>query len=362
MIDFRYHLVSIVAVFLALAIGIVLGSTELQGNALNLLNSTSNSLRSQYAAASSERDAYAAQASAGEQFAQAEEPTLLASLLKGDRIVLITEPGAQDSVISGVKQAAADAGATVTGQISLQPRFNDTSGETQSALSSTNGSAAQAAGVSLSTSGANQQTFYQQQAAQLIASAILTTSASAGAQTSSPANAQTSSQTSLPASAAQALLSSYAQAGFLSVSGQPTVRATLAVVITPQSPPSDGASDPASQVLVTLTQQLAGASAATVVAGGVSGSGTASAMGVLRSSDVSSRVSTIDDADTTFGQITVIQALATQLAGGKAASYGVDGATGIGPTPAPTPSASVSPSSAPAAKSTAKAKTPKGKK
>ena len=29
MIDFRYHLVSIVAVFLALAIGIVLGSTEL---------------------------------------------------------------------------------------------------------------------------------------------------------------------------------------------------------------------------------------------------------------------------------------------------------------------------------------------
>jgi hypothetical protein len=28
-IDFRYHLLSIVAVFLALAIGIVLGSTEL---------------------------------------------------------------------------------------------------------------------------------------------------------------------------------------------------------------------------------------------------------------------------------------------------------------------------------------------
>ena len=38
MIDFRYHLVSIVAVFLALAIGIVLGSTELQGPAYNFLN------------------------------------------------------------------------------------------------------------------------------------------------------------------------------------------------------------------------------------------------------------------------------------------------------------------------------------
>ena len=40
MIDFRYHLVSIVAVFLALAIGIVLGSTELQGPTYNLLNQT----------------------------------------------------------------------------------------------------------------------------------------------------------------------------------------------------------------------------------------------------------------------------------------------------------------------------------
>ena len=35
MIDFRYHLVSIVAVFLALAIGIVLGSTELEGPTLS---------------------------------------------------------------------------------------------------------------------------------------------------------------------------------------------------------------------------------------------------------------------------------------------------------------------------------------
>jgi Copper transport outer membrane protein, MctB len=349
-IDFRYHLVSIVAVFLALAIGIVLGSTEFQGSALDLLNATSNSLRSQLAAASSERDNYAIQAAAGQQFAQAEEPALLAKLLKGDRLVLITEPGAQDSVVGGVKQAAGYAGATVTGQISLQPLFNDTSGETQSALSSTNGTAATAAGLPLLTTGTNQQTFYQQQAAELIASAILTSSTSASSQ-----------DTGLSPSAAQGLLASYAQAGFLSISGQPTAtRATLAVVITPQNPPSDGASDPANQVLVAVTQELAGASAATVVVGGASGSGTGSAMGVLRSSSVSSKVSTIDDADTTFGQITVIQALATQLAGGKAASYGVDGAAGIAPSPAPTPSATAS--ATPSATQSPSTKKTKGKK
>ena len=42
MIDFRYHLVSIVAVFLALAIGIVVGSTALKPAVLSGLQKTAN--------------------------------------------------------------------------------------------------------------------------------------------------------------------------------------------------------------------------------------------------------------------------------------------------------------------------------
>ncbi|HUC25193.1 MAG TPA: copper transporter, partial [Streptosporangiaceae bacterium] len=34
MIDFRYHLVSIIAVFLALAVGLAVGSTALSGKAV----------------------------------------------------------------------------------------------------------------------------------------------------------------------------------------------------------------------------------------------------------------------------------------------------------------------------------------
>ena len=41
MIDFRYHLVSIIAVFLALAIGIVVGATALQPATVKLLNAAS---------------------------------------------------------------------------------------------------------------------------------------------------------------------------------------------------------------------------------------------------------------------------------------------------------------------------------
>ena len=43
MIDFRYHLVSIVAIFLALAIGIVLGAGPLKGTSTSTLTSRSTS-------------------------------------------------------------------------------------------------------------------------------------------------------------------------------------------------------------------------------------------------------------------------------------------------------------------------------
>jgi hypothetical protein len=324
-IDFRYHLVSIVAVFLALAIGIVLGSTELQGSALDALTRTSNSLKTDLAAAYTERDNYQTQASAGAQFAQSSEAVLLNNLLAGRKILLITEPGAQGSVVSGIKQAATDAGATVTGQISLQPQFNDTSLSTQSNLQSLNATASKNDGISLVTSG-NPSTLGQQQAIQLLAAGTLVTSA-----TAVPALAQADAQT---------LINDYAAAGYLSVPQAPSGTATLAVVVTPQSPPSDGGSDPANQVLVAIAQQLATDSAATAVAGNTSGSGSGSAMSVLRSSSAGGQVSTIDDADTTIGQIATIQALAAQLAGGKPGSYGVDGATnGYSPDPAPTPAA-----------------------
>ena len=44
MIDFRYHLVSIVAIFLALAIGIVLGTTALNGPVTEALQKGNDSL------------------------------------------------------------------------------------------------------------------------------------------------------------------------------------------------------------------------------------------------------------------------------------------------------------------------------
>jgi Copper transport outer membrane protein, MctB len=329
-IDFRYHLVSIVAVFLALAIGIVLGSTELQGGTLDVLRSTSDSLQNQLNAASAARDSYEQEANAGDTFVQTAEPKLLADMLTGDRIVLVTEPGAPSSVINGVQAAAKDAGATITGTIALQPKFNDLSGTNRASLYGLNAPLASADGIQLAPA-SDTQTVYQQEAAQLIAAAILE---------------KTGGQPELAGLDAQTLLKAYENGGYLSVSsGTPTAGASLAVIVTPQSTSADGPNDPADEVLLALAAQFAPASAATLVAGPVSSpSVPSSAISVLRSSSVSSQVSTVDNADTTLGQISTIWALADQLQGGKPNSYGVSGASAVSPAvPSVTPTVSATP-------------------
>jgi hypothetical protein len=342
MIDFRYHLVSIVAVFLALAIGLVLGSTELSGKVIDGLRATSDSLRSQLEAANSERANYSAQVGADQQVAAAAEPVVLSQLLTGDKIVLITEPGASSDVVSGIQKAAGYAGAAITGTISLQPRFNDTSGGTESALNNLDGQIAQNDSVTLDQP-SDSQTANQQQAAQLLASAVLTKSATApGGLTLTEENY---------------VLSSFAQGGFINVSGQPQSGATLAVIVTPANVPSDGSSDSANQVLVALAQEFASHSAATIVTGNASGDGSGSAMSVLRASSASSQVSTIDNADTATGQIASIWALARQASGHKPDAYGVQaGASSGGPAVAPAPSATVSTSGSGTHTGTRKAK------
>jgi len=347
-IDFRYHLVSIVAVFLALAIGIVLGSTELQGATLDGLRQTADSLRSQLSNASNNLSGAQAQINADQKFYATAEPRLLAQTLTGDRIVIVAEPGAPDSVINGIKQAAGYAGAAITGTVVLENKFNDLSGATGASLEAINAEQAATYGTVLSQP-ADTATVNQDQAAQLIATAILEKTTTAGLLTTAEA---------------QTLLSAYAQGGYLTTVGSPYDPATLAVVVTPGSAPSDGASDPGNQVLLALAQEFAEASAATVVTGSSAGSSPAdSAISVLRSSSVSSEVSSVDNADTTLGQISAMWALANQLAGVKPGSYGVSGASAVSPEPAATPTATATATptatTTPSTKATGKAKNKK---
>ena len=330
MIDFRYHLVSIVAVFLALAIGIVVGSTALKPAVLSGLQQTTAQERKQIDALIAQNAGLKQQRDATQQFAANGEHLLLHGLLDGQRAVLVEAPGAPGGVTTGVAAALTQAGAVVTGQLQIQQQFFSTG--TQATLDTLNHQLTPA-GLTLNTVTA------QAQAAELIANAIMT---------NTPPGLPVSTGESVDAT----ILKGYAAGGFLSVSsGKLTARATLAVVIIPASPVSTSDTNTEAQNLVTLAQQLSLAGSGSVLAGQLTGSGPGSAIDVLRTSNRAGRVSSVDDADYTTGQIVVAQALSQQLSGGRPGNYGsLPGASAAGPSPAPAPSPTTSASATSASK------------
>ena len=278
MINFRYHVVSIVAVFLALAIGIVLGSTELRGTAIDALTKTSDNLRNDLNSKTAQVSALQQQVNADQSFAQVSEGRLLSGLLAGQRVVLVSAPGAPGSVVTGITTALHLAGATVTGQVNLQPKLLDASQSNQQFLITLARSSSRRPGRSPANGTG------LQQAAKLLGSAILTKNAAAGTGDTGAGGTSTSTTGSTsggkPAATGQAVLSSYAAAGL--ISGQPSVPATVAIVIAPGSP-STSTSDPATEGLVTLTQQLNLTGLGAVMVSSTSGSAPGSAIDALRS-------------------------------------------------------------------------------
>lgn len=321
MIDFRYHLVSIVAIFLALGLGIVLGSTALQGPVLSGLETASNHQKTRIDQLYASNQQLRRQQAGSEQFAREAAPHLLPGLLPGQRVVLVDAPGAPGPVIDGTVSALHQAGAVVSGQVKLQPKFFDASSATQETLGQLAQSLAPA-GLTLRPGSA------QNQASQVLAHAIVTTDVAG----QPPAGQRDTG--------GLAVLNGLAAGGFLNVSGRPAVRATLAVVVIPGTPPSTSDSDARSQAVVTLAQQLNLAGLGTVVAGSVAGSGPGSAIDVMRTTGRSGHLSSVDNADTEVGQVVVAMALAEQLRG-VSGNYGTaPTASGALPSPVPTPSPS----------------------
>jgi hypothetical protein len=339
-IDFRYHLVSIVAVFLALAIGIVVGAIALQPHVADVLNRESNVEKHEISSERAKIGNLQNELNSGQAFAQASAPLLLADLLTGQKVVLVTAPGADGSTISGITSALELAGAKVTGQAQLQPAFFNTSASTENSLDALAQKVAPptvSPGDQTSVSSLSAQIAGQQDAAEVIAPALVS-----------------SDGTDLPASQAEAILSGFAQQGYLQVNpskgytASALSQATLAVVVIPASPPASGDdSDPANQALLALAEQLNLQSRGVVLAGSLPGSGSGSAIDELVNGNTGIQVSTVDNANTEQGQITVAQALSYLLAGKKAAAYGVyagavpSPAPPPSPTPTPTPSTSV---------------------
>jgi hypothetical protein len=124
-IDFRYHLVSIISIFLALAVGIVLGAGPLKEDIGNTLTSEVNRLREDKAALRTELDAATKGARARDEFTSAGNRSLLAGRLQDTTIAVIVLPGADSAVVRSTTDTLTAAGATIGSTVTVLDAWVD---------------------------------------------------------------------------------------------------------------------------------------------------------------------------------------------------------------------------------------------
>ncbi|MGH3097111.1 MAG: copper transporter [Streptosporangiales bacterium] len=313
MIDFRYHIVSLVAVFLALTVGLVLGSTVLEKPVIQGTRDTANELDHKNAKLRDDLLALQSQQQASEKFVQAVAPGMLAGRLKGERVVLVQAPGASDERSRRLFQNVRDAGGQVSGTVALQPSYlakkkvGVLGGLTDTLAKTTK-------------TGMPDDAVPAERAAILLSHALVTTSADDLGK-SDPASTGT--------------LNSFKNAHFLTTDGSPAKHASLAILVGPAQAYGGNQASNKNNALVALAKQLDSVGNGSVLAGPTRAAGSNGVVAALRADDEADEVSSVDDLDAAPGRVTTVLALALE-SNGKSGQWGIaEGADGVAPTPAP---------------------------
>jgi len=125
MVDFRYHLVSIIAVFLALAVGIVLGTTALNGPVLDDLRGNIDRLTADKRGLEGDVGGLRNQVEAADDFAATVGPGLVRGVLNDQTVLIVTLPDTPAELVTRTTELLEQSGAEVTGQLRLLPALSD---------------------------------------------------------------------------------------------------------------------------------------------------------------------------------------------------------------------------------------------
>lgn len=119
MISFRYHLVSIVSVFLALALGVLVGTTVVNQGVIDDLNNRVNSAVKRAEEARTQVGELQQQLKDWGTFASAAEPLLVEGRLAGTEVVIVTQEGVNAANLERVRRTLQDAGGKVAAELVL---------------------------------------------------------------------------------------------------------------------------------------------------------------------------------------------------------------------------------------------------
>lgn len=129
MIDFRYHLVSLISVFLALAVGIILGAGPLQGAIGETLTEQVDALRAERTDLRTELDATQTALDGDERFIEAAGAQLVTGTLQDQRVAIVQLGEVPQDDADGVLNQLTTAGANVVSTSVLTDSWTDAAEE-----------------------------------------------------------------------------------------------------------------------------------------------------------------------------------------------------------------------------------------
>jgi hypothetical protein len=294
-INFRYHVVSLTAVFLALMIGLIVGTSALNGplsdelkHQVSQLTRTNDQYRGQITALNAE-------ANQREQFATEAAPALLDGKLAGRRVVVVSTQSSPDNVADTITDLKM-AGAKVTGTVEIEDLFvKPSSNETLLDLASNSPTTPSLGGLPANSDGV-------ETASALLAAVLM------------------DHQPAVPTDAMTTVLAAFESASFISIDGKVTGPADALMFLAP-SPYSDQDASAENANAVTIIDELDKAGPIVVAAAGSAGQGNVIGA-VTGDGALSKTVSTVDNINTPGGRIAATLALAEQI-DGTTGHYGI---------------------------------------
>lgn len=302
MISLRSHAISLAAVFLALAIGVALGSGLLSNTVLSGLRDDKHELQEQIDTLTDDKNLLNEKLSAAGEFDAMMAPRILRGALDGKSVVLFRTPDAADDDVDALARLVAQAGGTVTGTVDLTREFVDA--HSAAKLLSVVNSPIVPAGKQLSTTSVDQGS----QAGDLLGITLLTDK--------DPKVA--------PVDDAQreTVLSTLRDTGFITYGNQRIGPANTALIVTGGALKEDAGNQGAT--VARFAAGMAPHGSGTVLVGRDGSSSGTAAVAVTRSdSALSTVISTVDDVDSESGRLTSVLALSDLAAGGKPGQYGI---------------------------------------
>jgi hypothetical protein len=315
MISLRQHAISLAAVFLALALGVVLGSGFFSDTLLSSLRNEKRDMAAQITGLTDQKNALNEKLSAANNFDNQLVGRIVHDALGGKTVVIFRTPDAKDDDVAAVSKIVSQAGGSVTGTVSLTQEFVEANSAEK--LRSVVNSSVLPAGTQLSTKLVDQGS----QAGDLLGIALLS-KALPDAPPGSPAGIDDTQR--------DTVLAALRDTGFITYQPNDHVPvANAALIVTGGGLPVDAGNQ--GVTVARFAAALAPHGSGTLLAGRDGSSTGSTAVAVTRAdAGMAGLISTVDDVDVEPGRITAVLGLHDLIAGGHTGQYGTGhGATSI---------------------------------